>query len=330
MTRTLVTACNLAYAPGALGLLRSLREFHPEVRAVCLAPADEVAALQQELGSLAEVRPLGRPLAGVPDGLLYRLMTARAFTTCFGGDAAAWVDCDIVFAAPAPELWDVPPGKVNVIADPGYSLGEMVPEDARPLYFTPDLPWRFDSTGFNGGVFALRPADWPDLPERFERELAAVGYGYYPVYYDQPILNRMFLGCANWLPLKFNATATNEVGIPADVRLVHFTNIGGKPWKPEFPRSEPAYYYWLRYGAQERRWPRLAAARLRILAGKPVRLWRRAVRKVRYLAGGLRDDKAKANVGIFAPVGATGSRGDSATRSAQVPGQPLADAGGRK
>jgi hypothetical protein len=299
VTRTLVTACNLAYAPGALGLLRSLREFHPEVRAVCLAPVDEVSDLQRELGRLAEVHPLGRHLAGVPTGLLYHLMTARMFTTAFGGASAAWVDGDIVFTAPAPELWDVPAGKVNVIGDPGYSLGEMVPEDARPKFFTPDFPFDFHSQGFNGGVFALRPSEWPDLPERFERELAVISYGYYPVYYDQPVLNRMFLRYANWLPLPFNATAVNEIGVPSDVRLLHYTNFLQKPWKPDFPRSEPAYYYWLRYGEQERGRSRLAAARLRILAGRPVRFLRRVTRKIRYLSGGLRDDKAKKNEGHF-------------------------------
>lgn len=302
MNRTLVTACNLAYAPGARGLLRSLREFHPEVRAICLAPSEEVSALQNELGALAEVKPIVRLLAGVPEGLVYRLITARVFTPTFGGDASAWVDCDIVFAAPAPELWDVPSGKVNVVADPGYSLGEMVPEDALTRFFTPDSPFQFSSKAFNSGVFALRPADWMDLPERFEKELAKIGYGFYPIYYDQPVLNRMFQECANWLPLAFNATSTNEVGIPPGVRLVHFTNMPGKPWKTEFPRYEAAYYYWLRYGEQERRWHRLASAKIRIAAHKPVKLWRRVVRKVRYLTGGLRDDKAKANVGIFAPI----------------------------
>ncbi len=302
MNRTLVTGCNLAYTPGALGLLRSLREFHPEVRAVCLAPAEEVPAVQRELGSLAEVRSPLRTVQRLPDGILYQLMTARVFTPACGGDTAAWVDSDVVFTAPAPELWDVPPGKVNVIADPGYSLGEMVPEDAQTKFFTPDFPFAFDARAFNSGVFALRPSEWLDLPERFERELATIGYDYYPVYYDQPVFNRMFLACANWLPFSFNATAVNELGIPRDVRLLHYTNFKQKPWKPDFPRSEPAYYYWLRYGEQERRRGALAAAWLRIVAGKPGRLLKRVVRKVRHLSGQLRDDKAKPNEGSFARV----------------------------
>ena len=302
MRRLLATACNLAYIDGARGMLRSHRAFNPGVPAYCYAPADEVAELQARLGELATVLPLGRVLRGVPDTLLLRLMTARAFISELPGDVTAWVDSDAIFCAPAPELWEVPAGRVNVIRDPGYTLGEMVPSDAAGRFFTPDFPFGPGHDAFNGGVFAFRNAEWPDFPAQFEAALAEIGYPFYPVYFDQPTLNRMFLARANWLPFAFNATAVNEVGVPRDVRVLHYTNFAAKPWSPKFPRHEPAYYYWVRHGEGVGDPVRLALLWAYIQSCRPLWYARRAARKLRYLLGGLRHDKAKDNVGIFARV----------------------------
>ncbi|MEO2089894.1 MAG: hypothetical protein ABGY75_10410, partial [Gemmataceae bacterium] len=74
-----------------------------------------------------------------------------------------------------------------------------------------------------------------------------------------------------------NAHHVFDYAIPRDVRLVHFTNVP-KPWMANYPKHEPAYYYWLRYGTgEERFWP-LFKTKLRIWARTPRRLLSRSLK----------------------------------------------------
>ena len=121
MRRAIVTGCNLGFLPGAAGLLRSVREFHPDVARYCLVPPNEAESCRAGLGDLAEVVTAPRPVRGVPDKPLLQLLAARTFIPTFPADVVAWVDCDVVFCRAAPELWDVPPGMVNAVV-PGDDL----------------------------------------------------------------------------------------------------------------------------------------------------------------------------------------------------------------
>ena len=80
-----------------------------------------------------------------------------------------------------------------------------------------------------------------------------------------------------YLPRAFNAHHVFDYPIPFRVRLVHFTNVP-KPWQPGYPKHEPAYYYWLRYGEVETRFKPLAKAKLRIWLRTPRRLLSRFLR----------------------------------------------------
>lgn len=278
MRRTLATGCDLNYLMGATALLRSVRHYHPEVGRVCFTPRGEVQEAQTRLGDLAHVVAAPRVIRGVTDRL--QMTAVRVFVPTLGGDTVVWADSDTVFCRAAPELWEVNPGAVTAVMNiPGHQVSDNVPPDIRAM-FREMFPELDGQRGFNSGVFGIRPADWSDLPERFEAVIDRPGFADHQAFFDQPILNAIMLSRVQWLPRVFNASSLFDLPVPPRVRVVHFTS-SPKPWMRSFPRHEPAYYYWLRYGVEEQRfWP-LLKARLRIWARTPRRVVARSIRRMR-------------------------------------------------
>jgi hypothetical protein len=242
-----VTACNAKFIPGAVGLLTSLREFHPDVDRYCLVPMGDQPACRAALGDLAEAVTAPRTVCGVPDTPLLQLLAARTFIPSFPADVVAWIDCDVVFCRPAPELWDVPAGRVNAVEDAVYDLGMMVPSDIWDSFAKQFPGVHKDQPGFNAGIYALRSAEWRDLPELYEAVVAPGNFPYYPPGVDQAVLNGLFHDRVQWLPRPFNCHVIYDLGIPPDVRIIHYT-ASPKPWMPGFGAHNPGYYEWARYG----------------------------------------------------------------------------------
>ena len=249
MTRAVVTGCNANFLPGAAGLLRSVRTFHPDVTRYCLVPVGEEEACRAGLGDLAEVVTAPRPVRGVPNKPILQLLAARTFIPTFPADVVAWVDCDVVFCRPAPELWDVPAGHVNAVADAVYNLGLMVPADVWEPYAKWFSVAQKQDPGFNAGIYALRSADWRDLPERYEEVIERGQFPHYPPGFDQPVLNGLFRDRVNWLSRAFNCHAIYEFGIPSDARIIHYT-ANPKPWMPGYGAHNPGYAEWERHAEQ--------------------------------------------------------------------------------
>jgi hypothetical protein len=274
MTLAAVTGCDANFVFGAATLLRDVRTFHPEVKRYCITPVHDAASVQAQLGDLATVMPAPRAIRVVPPAMQPALL--KLFTPLVDADIAVWIDCDMILCRAAPELWQVNRGEVVAVQDTAYKILYMV-EPALREQFTRQFPAIVEGRGFNGGLFALHTAEWRDLPERYENAFDAGGYAMHPKIWDQPFLNGLFQPNVKYLPHEFNAHHVFDYAIPRDVRLVHFTNVP-KPWQPGYPKHEPAYYYWLRYGLQETRfWP-LAMAKLRIWARTPRRVLSRSLK----------------------------------------------------
>ena len=283
MTQALVTGCNAKFLPGAVGLLRSVRTFHPDVARYCLVPPGEQEECRAVLGDLAIVVVAPRPVAGVPDRPLLQLLAARTFIPTFPADVVAWVDCDVVFCRPAPGLWEVPPGMVNAVADAVYNLGLMVPGDVWDSYARQFAGVTREQPGFNAGIYALRSAEWKDLPERYEAAVAPENLPYYPPGFDQPVLNGLFRDRVNWLPRQFNCHAIYEFGIPADVQLIHYT-ANPKPWMSGYRRHWPGYADWAEF-AEECSPLRAKLLRLYYAVNFPRRTGYKLARKVLTILG---------------------------------------------
>lgn len=275
MKRAAVVGCNLNFAPGAEAVLRGLRRFHPDVERYCFVPPAELAEAGRRFAGLATALAPPRPLAGVPAAGHLQAHLARFFLNTIPADAVAWFDCDVVVCRPVDAVWEVGPGRVRAVPDHCRDITYVLGDFRQPFVEAfPEAPGRH---GFNAGLFALRPADWPDLPERFEAGLAACRFPTFTGLVDQPLLNLFFAGRIDPLGIEYNAHYIYDHPIPRGVRVVHYTG-GVKPWQPGYPRHEPAYYYWLRYGLGEERPGPLLRARLRILARTPRRVLGRVLK----------------------------------------------------
>ncbi len=278
MTRALLTAANRAFFPGAKAMLAGACRHHPEIPRWCLVPAEELAEARTLFGHLAQIEAAPRALAGIPDTM--QICVAKLFAPSLPAEVVAYIDADAVLCRPAPELWEVPKGQWNAIEDKSQNVLATVPRSMREE-FSAQFPDLLTKKAFNGGVWALRPADWHDLPERYERALAAGGYRTYHPVFDQPMLNALIQPHVRWLPFAFNVNNLFDHAIPRDARIVHYTGGQAKPWDPRYPRHEPQYYHWLRHGLNETRPAKLLAARLRILAFTPKRVLSNALRQRR-------------------------------------------------
>jgi lipopolysaccharide biosynthesis glycosyltransferase len=96
---------------------------------------------------------------------------------------------------------------------------------------------------------------------------------------DQPLLNVVFADRINWLDRRYNASDLYDLGVPADVRVMHFTGPN-KPWHDDYSRIAPQYHYWLKFGCGHTGFP-LLASRLRIALWTPKRLLGQTLRKRR-------------------------------------------------
>ena len=136
-----------------------------------MVPADQVEEARGRFGQLAEILSPPRALAGVPPK--YQPSVYRLFAMTLPYDTVAYVDSDAIFCAPAPELWETEAGKWNVTQDGGAIGGEHgAGSDAGGVLAA--IPGDCgEESVFNSGVFALRPAEWRDLPGEFRRTLAA-------------------------------------------------------------------------------------------------------------------------------------------------------------
>jgi Glycosyl transferase family 8 len=244
-TKGLFVGFNAKYLPGGRAVLAGIRRFHPDVKRYAMVPAEEVTTVRAALGDLAEVLPPPRPVRFVPERCQPGVY--KVFAACVPVDVVLYLDADVCVCRPLPEAWEVPPGQVNVVRDVATTVLDNLAADLKATYAA-QFPKIAAVKGFNGGMFALARRDWPDLPERFEAVLEQGNYAHYPAILDQPILNALMYDRANWLPAAFNAQHFFlQDPIPRDARVFHFLS-SSKPWMPTFPKHEPSYYYWQRYG----------------------------------------------------------------------------------
>ena len=250
---------------------------HPDVERWCIVNEFEIPKAKALFGHLANVIASPRKLAGIPDEL--QIGVGKLFSVELPADRVAYVDADAVLCRPAPELWETEPGKVSVIKDCAPNVISTVARSMKEK-FQAQFPDFCDIPCFNGGVWSLAPADFPNLVRQYEEALAAGNYNGYHFMFDQALLNVLFRPNLHWLPFQFNVNNLFDRKIPADARVVHFTGGVCKPWSPQYPKHEPQYYWWLKHGLNETRRSRLLAAKLKIWLWTPKRILGRKLRKL--------------------------------------------------
>jgi lipopolysaccharide biosynthesis glycosyltransferase len=266
----LFTACDRNYLPGVVAMLGSARRHHPEVDRFCMVPPNDKELAEQTLKGLATILTPSRRISGVNDRL--QIAHAKVFSADLTDyNAVAWIDGDILFCRPAPELWDVKPGRAVAVRTPSSNrVHHNLPMELRPR-FCEMYPGLAATPGFNGGLFVIRPVDWPNLQSLLERVFIDLKCVNHPNYFDQPLLNVVFEGKVDLLGSEFNWTEMfDNPPSTRRVRLVHFASRP-KPWEPGYPRHEPGYWFWVRHGQGETNTPRLAATKAWIWLNAPRR-----------------------------------------------------------
>ncbi len=279
------TGCNEAYLPGAVATVRSLRRHHPDVDAYCIVPPALVAQADETFQGAARAVSVPRALAGVHDRM--QMNFARLFAAEFGEyEVVVWLDSDTVVCRSIAEFLAVTPGRVNVVdCYPSNRVHNVLPMACRPVFATA-FPTLTGVPGFNSGVMAFRPADWPDLVGDMERLIARVGFDAVHPFCDQALLNGLFLGKTDVFPFEYNWTEMFD-SPPAEggVRIAHYCSRP-KPWEPGYPQHEPGYWFWVKHGLGETDSARLRAVRRRILLHTPRRRLGQLVRRLRAGAKG--------------------------------------------
>ena len=277
-----VTGCDLQFLVGTRAMLTTARHFHPEVTRYCFTHLDQVQEIQAALGGLANVLAIPRSLTGVPTEWMPSY--SRLFIPeIIREDVVAWVDSDAIFVGRADHLWDVVPDTVNVTADLYNHISGMVRAEGWSRYVAAFPQFNPEDRGFNAGVYALRPTDWPNLAQDFEIALANLSFDPVPFYADQLVLNGIFRAEARYMSNQYNAHAFLEpsIGLPHDVRIIHYAS-SPKPWQTSYPKMTWPFYYWEKCATQ-RNSRHLALIQLKIFLSYPFQWWSRLVRKVRHL-----------------------------------------------
>ncbi|MEO2089893.1 MAG: hypothetical protein ABGY75_10405, partial [Gemmataceae bacterium] len=197
MRKAVVTGCDAGFVDGAAVLLRDFRRYHPDVLRYCITPAGDAEAVGRKLGDLAVIHPAPRSIRVVDAKMQPALL--KLFTPLVEADVSVWVDCDMILCCPAPELWEVNAGEVVAVQDTAYNVLCMVEPELQER-FCRQFPGVADRPGFNGGLFAIRNAEWRDLPERYETAFEAGGYPFHPKIWDQPFLNGLMQPNVRYLP----------------------------------------------------------------------------------------------------------------------------------
>jgi lipopolysaccharide biosynthesis glycosyltransferase len=277
--RAILTGCDMNYMPGAAALLRSVARHHPNVARYCIVPDRDKVSAEHALAGLATVITPPRPIRGLAERM--QVAYGKIFMPLLvPHETTLWLDSDIVVCRPIDELFAVVSGHVRAVCStPHGKVTHNLPLKLRTRF--EDLcPQASREAGFNGGVFALRPTDWPDLVEKIEQMIADLGWSTTDIFYEQALLNHLFLGKIDYLPMEYNWTELFDKPPPSSVRVVHFASKP-KPWMPGYPKHEPGYWFWVRHGMPRASLSQRMAIRTWVWLNTPRRHISRLIRKVR-------------------------------------------------
>jgi lipopolysaccharide biosynthesis glycosyltransferase len=245
--KAIYTCSDEKYVIGTRALLVSAANAYPDVERFCFVPEAQVEEIARKIRDIGTVLPAPRELKNVPQPR--QMMAARVFGVTLPADIVLYMDSDVIVCRPGEEIWNVEGKDVRAVMDPAKEMFYNLP-GGEPHWqqFRDRFPGRVGHHGINSGVFALRPEYWSDLPERFEAAIEKFSWTQVQHFADQPFLGALFLPCVKPLPFSYNAHFSFEIPIPRDVHHLHFTGI--KPWNPDFPHHERAWFFWCKYGQE--------------------------------------------------------------------------------
>jgi len=234
MTRSIATSSDAVYFPALMALLRSLRRTNPRIPVTVfdggLTPSQAARA-----GRYAEVIPRTPFLEIENTGKFSYIGNATLLkfeVAEIESEKVLYLDCDTIVLEGLDSLFSFPEGMVGVVKEVNAVKNMFRPRDRDRLRQDIDIDW--EGPGFNAGVFALRPGEWPDIKERAYDLIDRFGPGVFSKSKDQQLLNIIFSGKTFDFPGRYNFSPLYDEGEGGDPAVIHYLTQC-KPWHYDYP-----------------------------------------------------------------------------------------------
>lgn len=235
-TRSIATSADAEYFPALMALLRSLKRTNPGIPVTVfdggLTPFQTARA--RAYAQVVEQNPF-TSIAGrgkfsyVSDASLLKFEAAS-----IPRDKVLFLDADTVVLDDLVPLFSFPEGTVGVVPEVNAVKNMFRPRDREALRGSVDIDW--EKNGFNAGIFALRPAEWPRLKEKGLELISRFGAEVFSKTKDQQLLNIIFSGRTHFFPRRYNFSPFYDEGKVENPAVIHYLT-GCKPWHRDYPRG---------------------------------------------------------------------------------------------
>ena len=235
-TRLIATACDSKYFPALMALLRSLKRTNPDIPVIVFdgGLSDFQVRKVSAFASIKRREPfvsiVGRgKFSYVSDTSLLKLEAASL--DC---DKVISLDADTIVMGSLEPLFSFPEGMVGVVPETNAVKHMFRLKDRGILERGIKIDW--EKSGFNAGVFALRPGEWPDLKERALSLVERFGADVFSKSKDQQLLNVIFSGRTYFFPRRYNFSPLYDEGAVESPLVIHYLTER-KPWHGGYPEG---------------------------------------------------------------------------------------------
>lgn len=232
--RIIATACDANYFPALMALLGSLKRTNPSIPLMVfdggltsrqIKKVSRLAALVRKR-PFADIKGHGK-FSYIGDSTLLKFETAS-----LDAEKALFLDADMVVMESLEPLFSFPEGTVGVVPEVNAVKNMFRPKHRKTLMDGLNIDW--EKTGFNAGLFALRPAEWRDLKEKALELIRSFGPEVFSKTKDQQLLNLIFSGRTHAFPERYNFSPLYDEEKNVSPAVIHYLTER-KPWHPDYP-----------------------------------------------------------------------------------------------
>jgi len=232
--RCISTSADARYFPALIALLRSLRRTNAHLP-VIVFDGGLTRGQVRKAKAFAQVLPR-EPLVAIEGKGKFSyignttLLKLEAAGLAF--EEVLYLDADMIVLENLDPLFDLPPGSVGAVPEVNAVKNMFRLKYREELMRKIDIDW--ERPGFNAGLFALRPEEWRDLPEKVNSLVSMFGMEVFSKSKDQQLLNIIFSGRIHAFPGRYNFSPFYDDISACKPAVIHYLSEC-KPWHPAYP-----------------------------------------------------------------------------------------------
>ena len=232
--RCAVTAADRKYFPALIALLRSLKDTNPKLPVIVFdggltkGQARKAALFAEVVPKVPSIKVKGRGKFSYIGGIT--LLKLEVGEIDF--EKVLYLDADMIVLENLDPLFSFPEGTVGVVEETN-SVKNMFRLQHRDL-LTKNTDQDLEKKGFNAGLFALRPDEWPDLTEKARGLIDRFGEDVFSKSKDQQLLNMIFCGKTHSFDGKYNFSPFYDDTEECRPAIIHYLSRC-KPWHYDYP-----------------------------------------------------------------------------------------------